>query len=122
MANNNFELKVEVVRFNEKDVIATSGAGMFPVNHDISDAYIVLASEFNQYEGKTTTYNSDYIYIQYDTDEDSTLYFYESVDANASGYYYAWYNAKENLKYWATDKILFENYKDKSKLPTGIDY
>lgn len=121
MAHNNFKLKVEVVRFNEKDVIATSGAGSL-LNNEFGSAYLVLPSEFvqsknpNKESGATT--GPFYMFV---VDSDgSTWYADYDVDYDSSDYQhynYAWYNEKYNT--WGTDEQLISYYNN--SLPTGID-
>ena len=100
MAHNNFELKVEVVRLNEKDVIATSSR---PVD---SDAYVVLKSEFNEYasvqngaKAINNSYNDDDLfYIQYYYEDGIWDAEHIAGTYELGDYSYAWYN-----KGWYTE-------------------
>ena len=121
MANNNFELKVEVVRFNEKDVIATSGAG-----NDMNTSYVYVTSysEFSQFKddggdinGIKNFNDTNFFNVQTDTDYDATWYIHSVANqSEILEHRYAWYNSYD--KTWGTDEKFARDY---SNLPTGID-
>lgn len=101
MAHNNFELKVEVVRFNEKDVIATSGIA--PIVSGVM--YYTTGSEINQYTGAKYYYgNSDPIsddltgdkYVVFLDDYNDDDFTIDLNDKDYSSYPYAWYEENGN--------------------------
>ena len=100
MANNNFELKVEVVRFNEKDVIATSGPQIITDDH----LHVALGSELLQDNGHSiyppsTTINDNEFYVFAINSDENDL----EIDSNEDvyGHAYAWYNSNDN--FWYTE-------------------
>lgn len=118
MANNDFELKVEVVRFNENDVIATSGAGsrIIDVNSDEMLNYVVLRTEFEEYNESNikTGITGDLLYMEY-ADAEGQWFADESAYNQylTDGYRYAWYDNGN----WFTDSYSAKYHYDYNYYP-----